>query len=551
MPREASTKRKVRVSLLGTALFLGEFCVESLANHAAVGINEARAFLDEGCAAGLIEPISPGHSPTLHQEVKGAPTRLYRVCTRRRDELLRRLAELRRESTRSSVTSDHSPEDAEDCSPLALLEVTLAALAACDLESADEWQELIDQAKIRFRGAEADLGVFVANGADLGEILCFVTRLEAARQNLRTASIPRPAVLLATNSLSPKEFVEFLRDWTAPLSVPALRREAAEPFSAHGTLEFVDFTLMRAAARPNVESAVFEPAYLLLRGKGVWEPAASEMIAHQVCERIRAFSANTEPLVLAALSVMAAALEIHAAAEPLMIGLLLPRVMERMRAQHRRTCLMALARLARPRLAIRDNRTLAAAAVCHYLLLRAESCNDDLDILAPAALQAPGADAGKLLHHLAKSIFARNGMKADWRKRTDEGSLARNLALAIQAPGFPLLQKHLSDLLEDSAGRSLIARMTAPEHEALDLTDTNSSHSFIVRLGRRTAACLGSGKPFEVPLILSGKAADKLSDLLTSRNWDIRAPISQLRTSFSAQLGRRNANRATSLSGAH
>jgi hypothetical protein len=550
MPREASTKRKVRVSLLGAALFLGEFCAESLADHAQVGIKEARAFLDEGCATGLIEPILPAHSLTLHQEVKGAPTTLYRVCPGRREELLRRLAEHRREPTRSSVTSDHAPKDAEDYSPLALLEATLAALAACDLESSDEWQELIDQAKIRLRGAEADLGVFIANGADLGEILSFATRVEAARKNLTTASIPRPAVLPATNNLSTKQFVEFLRDWTAALSVPALRREAVEPFSAHRTLEFVDFTLRRAAARPRVESAVFEPTYLLLQGKGAWEPAASEIIAAQVCERIRAFSANTEPLVLAALSVMAAALEIHAAAEPVMIGLLLPGVMERMLAQHRRTCLMALAHLARPRLAIRDNRTLAAASVCHYLLLRAESCDDDLDILAPAALQAPGADAGKLLHHLAKSIFAHNGMKADWRKRTDEGSLARNLALAIQAPGFPLLRKHLSDLLEDSAGRSLIARMTAPEHEALDLTDTNSSASFIVRLGRRTAAYLSSGKPFEVPLVLSGKAADKLSDLLTSRNWNTRAPmISQLPTAFSAQLGRRNTNRATS--GAH
>jgi hypothetical protein len=536
------TNRDMQVDLFGAALFLSLFTAESLADYAHAGVDAARAFLEEECAGGLIELISPGRSPTS----------LYRVRTERRDELLQRLAEHRREQSGSSVTGYHARpanRDADDYSPITLLESTLAALAENERESADDRQELIDQANIRFRGAKADLGALIADGVELSEIHQLVARLMSAKENLAIALIP-PDPPSEISNLVPDDFIQFLRDWTAPIKILMPRDKRLKLFATHSPAEFIDFTLRRAAIRSGTSSAIFEPAYHLLQRKEMFDLDISDLIVQQVRQRILALSSASEPFAVTALSVIAAVFEIREAAEPLMAALLLSGIAGRMLAQHRRVCLMAVAHLARPRHAIRDPQILSVASVCHYLLLRAGGLDTDLDILTPAALQAPGVDAGELLHRLGESMFTRSGMKPDWRARTDEGSLMRNLALATHAPGFPLLQDHLSDLLEESYGRTLIARLSAPEHEALDLTDANGSSSFIVRLGKRVTSYLNLSKPSTAPLVLTDRAADRLSHLLTSRTWDRRSRGgAQLQTTFSAQLGRRAANRVISLSG--
>jgi len=540
MQTEPSTYRHKLVDLLGAALFLDRFTAESLADYANAGIDAARAFLEEECAAGLIEPISPERIPT-------SP---YRVRTTCRDELLQRLAQYRRERSGSSAT-EYRPrpasKDAEDYSPMELLETTLAALADNDPEGTEDRQELIDQANIRFRGARADLGALVANGVELGEIHQFVTRLMSAKDKLAIALIP-PDPPSETFNLAPDDFVRFLRDWTAPISVQTSSDTPPKLFATHSPTEFIDFTLKRATMRSSTSSAIFEPAYHLMRRKEMFGPDVSDLIVQQVPQRIWALSRTSEPFAIAALSVIAAIFEIRDAAEPLLSALLLPGITERMLANHRRLCLMAVARLARPRHAMHDAQILSAASVCHYLLVRAGGAEADLDILTPAALQAPGADTGELLHRLGESLFARNGLKSEWRERIDEGSLMRNLALAIYASGFSLLQDHLSDLLEEGYGRRLIARLSAPEHEALDLTDANGSSGFIVRIGKRVASYLNLNRPPLTALDLTDKAAGRLSNLLTSRMWDRRSrTVLQLRPTFSAQLGRRAANRVVSL----
>jgi hypothetical protein len=542
MQTEPSTDRNKLVDLLGAALFLDRFTVESLADYAHAGIDAARVFLTEGCAAGLIEPISPEQSPT-------SP---YRVRTTRRDELLQRLAEYRRERIGPSVTGYHARpanRDAEDYSPIALLESTLAALAENEPESTEDRQELIDQADIRFRGAKADLGALIANGVELSEIHQFVTRLMSAKENLAIALIPPDPPSAAANFV-PEDFIQFLSDWTTPIKIQTLNDKPLKLFATHSATEFVEFTLRRAGVRSGMSSSIFEPAYHLMRRKEMFGPDVSDLIVQQVRQRILALSRTSEPFTIAALSVIAAVFEIREAAEPLLAALLLPGITERMLAHHRRPCLMAIARLARPHHAMRDSQILSAASVCHYLLLRAGGAGTDLDILTPAALQAPGVDASELLHRLGERLFGRSGLKPEWRTRIDEGSLMRNLALALYVSEFSLLQDHLADLLEESYGRSLIARLSAPEHEALDLTDANGSSSFIVRIGKRVASYLNLNRPPLTALVLTNKAADRLSHLLTSRMWDHRShAVLQLRPTFSGQLGRRAANGAISLSG--
>jgi hypothetical protein len=542
MPTEPSTDPNKLVDLLGAALFLDRFTAKSLASYAHADMHAAQLFLEEGCAAGLIEPISP----------EWIPTSLYRVRTTHRDELLQRLAEHRRERSASSVTGYHplpANTDAEDYTPITLLESTLAALTESDPESTEDRQELIDQANIRFRGAKADLGALIANGVELSEIHQFVTRLMSAKENLAIALVP-PDPLSAASELVPHDFIQFLRDWTAPITIEVPTDKPLKLFATHNQAEFVDFTLRRASIRSSRASSILEPAYYLIRRKEIFGSDVSDLITQQIRQRILALSRTSEPFAIAALSVIAAVFELREAAEPLLAALLIPGVTERMLAHHRRPCLMAMARLARPHHAMRDPQIFSAASVCHYLLLRAGAAETDLDILTPAALLAPGVDAGELLHRLGERLFARSGLKPQWRARIDEGALMRNLALAIYVSGFSLLQDHLSDLLKKSYGRSLIARLSAPEHEALDLTDANDSSGFIVRIGKRVASYLNLSRPPLTSLVLSNKAADRLSHLLTSRMWNRRSHTAlQLRPTFSGQLGRRAANGAISLSG--
>jgi hypothetical protein len=545
MPAPRTSDTSLR--LFGAALSLAAFGTRELAQHAQVKANAARAFVEDNCKAGLIERM-PG-SPVHRDEHGGRPRNLYRVRAERRDEILRLLAEIRRgpaEGTMATFPPDMAGGDPEDYSPLALLESSLAALAKGEFDQAEERQELLDQADIRIRGAEADLRAMGANCADLREIERHAVRLGAARQALAAARTPSIALPASAAPAVADVFLRFLRDWTIPVEVPEPEdRCTRDQLAAYDPGQVLDVVLHAAGTRPGSARSIFEPALLLLQAQAGWTRDTSVAVAAQVCARVLEASPSADAFGLAALAVIAAALEVRQAAEPLLTALLSSDLLDRIGAE-RRTCLMAIAHLARPSRAARDQLTLTAASVCQYLLARRASAADELDILAPAALQAPHVGSGDLLHRVGSAMFNRGGMKSEWRRHANEGALVRNLVLALQGMGFALLQDHMPGLLEESYGRGLLLRMSAPEHEALDLTDANGSPDFIIRVGRRVAAHLGVNQPLPVPLILDKKAADRLSDLLTSRTWASRAQTGdRLQSTFSSRLVRRGATAMT------
>ena len=551
-----------KLKLLGGSLYLHEFTARDLSEHARVKLETARAFADDNCDSGYFERVAGAGG----QRRGGRPANRYRLLPKGREEILRRLVDVRRAL---SVAGDgNALEDPEDFSPLAMVKSSIDALTRGGFEHAQEREDLLEDARISLRGAEADFRAMVARQAEARELEVFAARLHEARNALarqvgsadadadsqhgvsdgRSKTAPKGAdqsratpIQTRMSSIAdlvppPKDvetyLQQFLMDWTTPLTtdqVPSVL--AGEP--AH----LLDASL----AVPNDDPAgsIFTTSFVVLSS---YKASSQQALRALVLERISRLPADADSTTIAKLGMAAAVLDAVEAAEPLLGSLLsLPASKQQGGAdsEAKRICALALARLARPRLAA-ANRSKPAAA-CHYLLARRQPEAGELAILAPAALAGRYGNNGELLLRFTDALFNENGMKPAFKTSFEEGAIARNMALAMQDSRFLLLMEHMPDLLERDSGRGLLLSMSAPEHGAMELVDADDrKQRFRIKVGAQVAKYLGISEPELFPLPVDRLTADRLSGVLTDRNWSSRRAAPRLdidaTSSFSERL---------------
>src|SRR5262249_4235499 len=141
----------------------------------------------------------------------GRPANRYQLLVDGREEILRRLVEVRKAATidQTHASQVAQPElssgPAEDFTPLALLESALDALADGDFASGQERSELLEDARISLIGAQADFRAMIARGADPTEVERFGAKLSLARTRLAGADHGRPPVEPARIVVPPEE----------------------------------------------------------------------------------------------------------------------------------------------------------------------------------------------------------------------------------------------------------------------------------------------------------------------------------------------------------
>jgi hypothetical protein len=531
-PIRGSRDHNARLKLLGGALRLLKFTARELSEHAGVKWETARAFAEDYCNRGLFARL---HSVAGPAGASGRPANCYEVLPEGREEIFRRLAQIRLavtiEGRVAAVVSSDLPLEppAEDFTPLALLESRLEALAEGEVTDEEEKDKLLEGARISRQGAEADFRAMIARRAEASAIERFAMKLAAAKIGLEqaeAAAVAAPAVtapaVAVPEAAAPANTMEiipflqgasvairpFLQDWTAPLPTEAVPGDSA---TAPQELLNAAMTLSGDEA-----GSVFAASVALMRSRGAWD---EDWLRAALDERIGWLSASPELATTARLAVAAAMFDRAEAAEPLLGVLLRCRVATGADAEQEATrlCMLSLARLARPGGVGADR--LGPAAACQYLLARKKPAADELAILAPAALMGRYPARGALLGSLAERMFDGKRMKPEFQAHLHEAALARNLTLVLEHSRFVILEEHIANLLEKESGRGLFLSLSSPEHGALVLKDGNNKNEFHVDVAPHIVNYLGSRKQRPITLKLRKTSANLLSGVLTQRTW--------------------------------
>jgi hypothetical protein len=545
----ASRDKAAQLKLMGGALRLAEFTARDLAEHAGVKRETARAFADDWCKAGFFRRFG---KMAASSPAAGRPANRYGLLAKGEEEIMRRLVEVRRAAILSDETGPalpSPPDDGEDFSPLALLESSLAAVAAEDFSDDREKQELFADARASLTAAATDLRAMIARRAEAADVEDFAARLRSARMRLATlsgeasptyqpivvkqrganAQPPPPPIhskpreeqpppsrltdFLPALASASADIRLFLEDWTASLpdEAPSAQHQGSPD-------ELLDAALALPAGAPG---SIFGASFTLMRSRGIWD---KDWLASAFRDRIAAAWHDPAPTIAAQLAVAAAVFDRVDLIDSL-VGLLvqLPKNLRKdLDREAVRSCNLALARLARPRSAgdSTGSSRFVAAAACQYLLAR-EIVPDaeQLAILGPAALLSRYAGRDAMMQRFAKALFDDKGLKAQFKSQLREGVLAANMTLTFQENRFVLLKQCMQDLLAEDSGRGLLLSLSSPEHGALLLDDkTTKKHHFRIEVGQHIANYLGYRPEPEI-IGLPKAIANKMSNVLTDRAW--------------------------------
>jgi hypothetical protein len=154
------------------------FTAQHLADHAGVVMETARAFLSPSKGPGYAEAVRRGKGVSQHAN-GGRPAKLYRLRSDGRADLLKRLADLRRELDAAANVPPIS--QADFFAPLDLLEATINELDEHPC-NAEEWRARLAEARLELGGCEADLRALKA--AASVHASDFAQRVQAAQARL-------------------------------------------------------------------------------------------------------------------------------------------------------------------------------------------------------------------------------------------------------------------------------------------------------------------------------------------------------------------------------
>lgn len=523
--------RNANLKLFGGALRLAEFTAGTLAEHAGVKRETARAFAENSCARGILERV--GQSAVTDAR-GGRPANRYRVRPDRRAELLNRFLDIHRALVGVCAAAGgnaHDDDNHLDC--LALLDSAIDALDRGDFQGDRDRIRLLEDAQISVLGAEADFRALIYSQAEPTELEQFAVRLHGAKgrlERIRTSAPdtqhPAPAVaprqvvvlsptvteLMVSDQGTAHSFWRFLGDWVGSFGLPAADDDLV--------IAEVPTLLAGMLALPRDTGGVLGPALVFARLKA---RISTSQLGEAVVDAIRRLPPDASPISVGRLAAVAGAHDVTTAAEPLLAALLRAQgvLWAQGEQEVRRACAMALARLSRPHASgLLEPR---AAAACQYLLSMRKLDESDHVALLPAALTTRYSDTSKLLSRLAELLFDAQGSRRVLPTPFDLGALARNIALALHHNRFIPLADAIAGLLATAAGCNLLRTMTATQNRALELLDRDSDSMFVVRVAQPIAQYLGKQRADAVALRVGPAVIDDLSALLTKQTWERNA----------------------------
>lgn len=211
------------------------FSAAQLADHARADPETARAFLNPRKGPDYTEVI-PGAKAAVGADSRGRPANLYRLRSNRRADLMRRLAEMRREL--DAATGAPALPAAQLFAPLDLLEATVEELDRRG-DPPDAWLERLAEAQLELGGATADLRALQAKASP-----------DAMPFNLRLAQL--------------KDRLAAVEDAGPPLSF--LEKDP------------IDLLVESFGKWLHRRSTVFEPMLVLLDGNSVHSPMTDALV---------------------------------------------------------------------------------------------------------------------------------------------------------------------------------------------------------------------------------------------------------------------------------
>jgi hypothetical protein len=536
-----------KLKLLGGILRLVTFSHEQLAAHANVNGETVRSFVEDLRKKGTLETVQTDRTTDKAPRRSGRPKNIYRLRADRRQSILDTIVEVRRsiDGVPSSMTSAASQSQTtdEDFTPLALLEAAVAWLAADTYEDTDDRLQRLDQARIRLAGAEADFRAMLRSEAP-ATVEQFALRLSKAREQLSSEAARQPSVkseimpwetaidreppLFPVDEFDCSTMMRFLVDWS--VSIQSAVSETPQAF-----------TWTIANQHPEESTSLIRNVLLrtdaLMRSVARRPQSEQQAIGRKIAGELTAvISVDEAPSKVMKLAVSAALVAATDAAEPLLLALLRPGMMEALGAEGRELCSLALARLARPS----TSPALSQAAGACLLLLNRDASNDvNVPILVPAALQFANANEKNLLNLFAATLYDETGLAARWRSRINESAVLRNLAWVMRATRYSALYQEIPHLVERNYGAALLKALISKSSGALRLVDRNRDEPFVISPGRILANQAGlADEP--VPFVFQKKVSERLSAICSEANWDEQDSAGQSGDEFTSLLGKRD-----------
>jgi hypothetical protein len=534
MSEAHSPKRDLgaKLKLLGGMVRLGIFSAKELAIHANVKRETARAFANDRLKDGTLDSE---HPPDAGPRRGGRPEKVYMLRADTRQRILDQIVEVRRSiETPPASEVEVSATDEEDFTPLALLETSIEALATEQIEDLEDRQDRLGQARIRLNGAEADYRAMQTREGQTEAVAQFAIRLQRAKQALHFEALRQPSTRTRTpaeahqhllsrdtsqspiwtvtsdeDGLSnPDAVIWFLSDWSVTIQ-GAMRRTnpiPAQMFSGQH---------MHAGAANELVSTILQPCCGLMRSIGDWPKAKRSEFSRGIIDRLMRASISEAPAVTS-LAIAAAIIEGVEAAEPILMALLRPGMIDAIGVIGVRLCTLALARLARPS---GHPAVPAAAMTCFYLLNHSSQDEACMPILAPATLQLQRTSVGQMLNDLARTLYVGSDLAACWRSQIDESATMRNLAWVMHANRYRVLQGYIPELLSRDYSTSLLRALINPAHGALVLNDRDHTSPFVVSPGKILAEQAGL-RDEPVALAFDEEVNKKLTAIRSGSNWD-------------------------------
>jgi hypothetical protein len=333
--------------------------------------------------------------------------------------------------------------------------------------------------------------------------------------------------LQATRRPDAAAIVGQLADWTVGLS-PAVNGEAFDLGRA----------LSEAKHHPEDIHQIFAPAQMALTAK--LELAEKLATADELDNLLRHAALAADVFTVLSLACVGAAIGVARIADAMIAAITTPGFAAAADRTARRIAYSALASLARPN--IDDPRR--AAYACSYLLLRESSGRDELELLAPAALQlADGNQAGPLLllgrwlkwEADQDSQSYENGLDAFLPRL---GHAARNLGCSLEILDYRPLQHGLLEMVDEEHRRALILFLGTVPNNALRMTPFGTGMGVEARLP--VASTTGLRRPRQSLVIPEASSiAELIQDLPLREGRETRVLSKLFRQALSQR--RRNA----------
>jgi hypothetical protein len=292
--------------------------------------------------------------------------------------------------------------------------------------------------------------------------------IKAPKLRARLRSAKRRLVELRQQSdMELDPLLSDLGDWTVRLNMPHERLALSDEGDERSPMFDVDAALRLATKQAANPNAVFMPAHDALLASFTSQQRVD--LADVLDREIRTAALRGRVFDVLALGCVAAVTGLGVMADALVAAITTPAFHSVADRGARRIAYTALSNLARPGV----TEGYRAAEACTYLMRRERPGRDEMELLAPAALQSETIDPQAALVLFAQWLKWESERDPDAPEEGSSlpqfGHVARNLGCSLDSCGYRQLEHALPSLAEDDLGVLLVRHLSDRRNRALEL----------------------------------------------------------------------------------